>query len=49
MRVLCAVCGLVVVLGRALVVCVGGGGPPWVAGVVVVMCSRLCIVIGLVK
>jgi len=44
---LCVVCGFVTVFGRALVACVGGR-PQWVAGVVVVMGSRLCIVVGLV-
>ena len=37
---------VVVVLGRVLVEC-GGGGSLWAAGVVVGMGSRLCIVVGL--
>ena len=42
---MCAVC--VFVLDRALVVWVGGS--LWVAGVVMVMGSRLCIVVDLIE
>ena len=42
-------CVFFFVLDRALDLCGGGGGSLWVAGVVVVMGSRLCIVVDLIE
>ena len=47
MRALFVVCVFGFVLDRALVGC--DGGSLWVAGVVVVMDSRLCIVVDLIE
>jgi hypothetical protein len=46
-RALFVMCVFVLVLDRALVVCGGGGGSLWVAVVVMVVGSRLCIVVDL--
>ena len=48
MRALLVLCVFVFALDRALVVW-GGGGSLWVAGVVVVMGSRLCIVMDFIE
>ena len=46
MRALCALCVFISVMDISLVAC--GGGSLWVAGVVVVMGSRLYIVVDLI-